>query len=84
MKGKRLTPAAQADRDEFDSEDSCCSCHLSPPCGYCTHPGNPANQECDESCWEDDVDDEIDDLFDRSNWPPENTTRGNADGSTKV
>lgn len=44
-----LTDEAQADRDEFDSEDSCCSCHLNPPCGHCTHPGNPINQ--DDSCW---------------------------------
>jgi hypothetical protein len=47
-----LTDEAQADRDEFVSmsDERGCSCHISPPCGYCTHPGNPANQE-DPSCW---------------------------------
>jgi hypothetical protein len=47
-----LTPEAQADRDDFDSDsdDGCCSCHIAPPCGWCTHPGNPHNQE-DDSCW---------------------------------
>ena len=50
-----LTPAAQADRDDFNwiYADGCCSCFINAPCGYCTHPGNPANQE-DESCWIDD------------------------------
>ncbi len=45
-----LTDEAQADRDDFDSEDSGCSCHTNPPCGHCTHPGNPLNQD-DDSCW---------------------------------
>lgn len=48
-----LTDEAQADRDDFESykdESGGCRCHLNPPCGYCTHPGNPANQE-DPSCW---------------------------------
>lgn len=31
-----------------------CSCHLGhPPCGSCTHPGNPLNQQEDDSCWRD-------------------------------
>lgn len=48
-----LTEEAQADRDEFDNyaTNYCCSCHINPPCHYCTHPGNPLNQEDDESCW---------------------------------
>lgn len=47
-----LTDEAQADRDDFVSmsEERGCSCHISPPCGYCAHPGNPMNQE-DPSCW---------------------------------
>ena len=51
---RRLTEAAQADRDAFNSyaRDSGCACHSMPPCGYCTHPGNPANQDEDERCWE--------------------------------
>lgn len=48
-----LTDEAQDDRDSFEAfkdELGGCRCHISPPCGYCTHPGNPANQE-DPSCW---------------------------------
>ena len=48
-----LTPEAQAERDDFDAEvaDRGCTCFISPPCGYCTHPGNPHNQEEDETAW---------------------------------
>jgi hypothetical protein len=49
-----LTPEAQAERDQFVAEhghDGNCSCHISPPCGSCMHPGNPRNQDEDESCW---------------------------------
>lgn len=48
-----LTPAAQADRDEFDwrYDGGNCSCHISAPCSSCTHPGNPQNQEDDPECW---------------------------------
>ena len=48
-----LTEEAQADREEFEAykdEYGGCRCHINPPCGHCTHPGNPANQE-DPSCW---------------------------------
>jgi hypothetical protein len=50
---RELTPEAQADRDAFerDYDGGNCSCHLNPPCGSCTHSGNPRNQEEDESCW---------------------------------
>lgn len=51
MTPRRLTAEAQADRDDFESRDSGCTCFISPPCGHCTHPGNPHNQEDDE-CWE--------------------------------
>jgi hypothetical protein len=49
-----LTKEAQAERADFQSEhgtDGNCSCHLSPPCESCMHPGNPLNQDEDESCW---------------------------------
>lgn len=49
-----LTPEAQAERDQFVSEhglDGNCSCHISPPCHSCMHPGNPMQQEEDDSCW---------------------------------
>lgn len=53
---RKLTKEAQADRDEFNFTymfSNGCSCHLHPPCGFCTHPGNPLNQ-ADESCYEKD------------------------------
>lgn len=48
-----LTEDAQADRDAFNENfgDGNCSCHISPPCSSCTHPGNPNNQEEDSACW---------------------------------
>lgn len=50
---RELTEDAQADRASFEAEygDGNCYCHLSPPCSSCTHPGNPLNQDEDESCW---------------------------------
>jgi hypothetical protein len=33
--------------------DNGCTCFISAPCGYCTHPGNPANLEEDDEAWED-------------------------------
>lgn len=58
MKGMELTPAAQADRDHFEAgaARSGCSCFISPSCGFCTHPGNPRNQDEVESCWQPEVD----------------------------
>ena len=49
---RRMTAEAQAERDDFEGEcrDRGCSCFISPPCGHCTHPDNPLNQE-DESCY---------------------------------
>lgn len=48
-----LTPEAEAEREDFEAEiaDRGCTCFISPPCGYCTHPGNPRNQEEDETAW---------------------------------
>ena len=40
------------DEFEIDCGDSCCSCHINPPCGYCTHPGNPENLEETTEAWE--------------------------------
>lgn len=50
---RTLTPEAGADRDDFAliSNYGSCSCHINPPCGYCTHPGNPMNQDEDAECW---------------------------------
>lgn len=49
-----LTPGAQAERDDFErryGDDGNCSCFISPPCGSCTHPGHPLNQEEDDTAW---------------------------------
>jgi hypothetical protein len=51
---RELTDEAQAENDAFHREygfDGNCFCHLSPPCASCTHPGNPLNQEEDETAW---------------------------------
>lgn len=58
---KVLTPEAQAERDVFEAtyERSGCSCHLSPPCNFCVHPGNPDNQAEDDDAWMEDGEDEI-------------------------
>jgi hypothetical protein len=50
---RRLTDAAQDDRDDFEAkfDGGNCSCHINPPCSSCLHPGNPANQEEDETAW---------------------------------
>lgn len=50
---RMLTEDADAERGEFNSQydGGNCSCHISPPCGSCTHPGNPMNQDEDETAW---------------------------------
>ncbi len=57
---KDLKPEYQDVADEFEAIygfSGCCSCHLHPPCGYCTHEGNPLNLAEDDDAWEDeDVD----------------------------
>lgn len=53
--GYKLTEWAQAERDDFEDKygsEGSCSCHLYPPCGSCTHPGNPRSQEEDDGAWE--------------------------------
>lgn len=54
MNERILTQEAQAFRDDFNwggFRDGGCRCFIYPPCGYCTHPGNPRNQDEEESCW---------------------------------
>lgn len=36
-----------------DIGDRGCTCFISPPCGYCTHEGNPANLEYQDDAWMD-------------------------------
>lgn len=53
-RGEVLTYEAQCERDDFTTLfglDGNCSCHVSPPCGSCTHPGNPLNQAEDDQAW---------------------------------
>ncbi|WOB06493.1 hypothetical protein [Piscinibacter gummiphilus] len=49
----RLTDEAEEESLDFYRRygEGNCSCHLSPPCGSCTHPGNPLNQAEDDSAW---------------------------------
>ena len=51
---RMLTAEADAERADFDRgwADHGCTCFKCPPCSYCTHPGNPRNQDEDESCWQ--------------------------------
>ncbi len=52
---KRLTEQAEADRTDFISTHGSggnCSCHISPPCDSCLHPGNPLNQDENPQAWE--------------------------------
>lgn len=52
--GMILTPWAEDDALDFYREYGLgnCSCFISPPCGSCTHPGNPLNQAETDECWE--------------------------------
>ena len=52
--GRILSERGQRQRGEFNRryDGGNCSCHLSAPCGSCTHPGNPRNQEEDDEAWE--------------------------------
>ena len=54
-----LTQHAENERFEFERHfnGEGCTCFIAPPCGWCTHPGNPINQAEDESCWME-IDDE--------------------------
>lgn len=53
QEGYRLIEELEMAHDYFliEFRDSGCTCFISPPCGYCTHPGNPLNLE-DANCWE--------------------------------
>lgn len=48
-----LTAEARAERADYQDllSDRGCSCHISPPCSICVHPGNPVNQEGTDECW---------------------------------
>lgn len=65
---RELTPEAEAEREQFEHEygDAGCTCFISPPCGWCTHPGNPHNQEEDETAWCDAPGPTADELIERN------------------
>jgi len=48
---KELMPWAQKVSMDFHTHYDDCSCHLSPPCGSCTHEGNPNNLEETPEAW---------------------------------
>lgn len=52
---KKLSKLGKELADEFELYHSnrCCSCHINPPRGYCTHPGNPLNLAETPEAWED-------------------------------
>ena len=53
---RQLKPEYQKLRDNFAEQFefySCCSCHISPPCEFCIHEGNPSNLAENEDAWED-------------------------------
>lgn len=51
--GYRLAEWAEEEYFAFSSEYERrgCTCFISPPCGYCTHPGNPLNLEETDDAW---------------------------------
>ena len=53
MSRRILTPEAEAERDDFERvhERRGCYCHISAPCGHCTHPGHPLALAEDETAW---------------------------------
>lgn len=63
---KVLTPEAEHERQQWESEfgGRGCTCFISPPCNSCTHPGNPANQDEDDTAWVDVFD--LDEMCDRA------------------
>lgn len=54
MYDKSWREQALADRREWESMGGC-SCHISPPCGSCVHPGNPMNcEDFEDEIWKED------------------------------
>lgn len=58
-KPRRLTAEAEERIATFEQEygRAGCSCHLSAPCHWCTHPDNPINVHEEDGAWEADVPD---------------------------
>lgn len=51
---RRLTKEGEELRKEYERHfaSTGCSCHISPPCPACLHPGSPWNLEVSEDLWE--------------------------------
>lgn len=62
MSTRPLKPWAQEEANDFERLYGMgnCSCHISPPCSSCTHPGNPSNLAEDDEAWGFDIDYECD------------------------
>jgi len=80
---KVLTKKYQEIHDEFvnnyENYDITCTCHIAPPCGYCTHPGNPSNLEETPEAWltfEEVKDVPIEDPFEHLNNVTEEVKKG--------
>lgn len=56
-RGKQLTPWAEDELADWGRlyGDCGCTCFISPPCGSCTHPGNPYNLEATDDAWEQEI-----------------------------
>ena len=49
-----LTPEAEDDSLDFvrdHGSEGNCSCHISPPCNSCMHPGNPLQLKSNDAAW---------------------------------
>ena len=56
-KNQVLKPEYQELYDEFmlGWDDRGCTCFQRPPCGYCTHEGNPSNLDELDEAWHDEI-----------------------------
>lgn len=54
MTERRLTEEAEERIAEFEKVwgDRGCTCFISPPCAWCTHPDNPHNVHEEDDAWE--------------------------------
>lgn len=51
---RSMMPWAEQEHAEFVAQHGYhgnCSCHISPPCGSCVHPGNPENLDVTPEAW---------------------------------
>ena len=55
--GRSLKPEYFSLLEDFRAKHDgrCCSCHIHPPCSWCTDPGNPLNLIEDDDAWENEL-----------------------------